>query len=438
MLSNGIQTICDSTTNDAATNNTSSLYFNNQTNNIRTENDDENTNSLKIVKLDFVSDKSYKMDVDRMDIETKIEKMEVDGIEERRENLKRQRDNSFESKMSNGLDNFEESNSLSLTIFDIISKTFNVKLSNCDEIKTQSSVIIDLNEIKPKINPTDDYKNIIQFILMDTITNIMQYINFDDCYQYFSKFSSENFPTVVESNFRIKKNNEFEMVNFTSFKNKYILALSFVIDSFNRSIKEGNMAFDKYETPIIRDLFVSIKNQCISFVAFIIIESKIDVFLINFFLQLLYSERIFIHTEFLTSFIVNTYNQYSKENFNLIIRSILNGLWMDMNSNCSFIYDTYKLPLQVLSIICNVSVGKSNYPVGELVNILLSIIYSLFNFYLFFKFSYRNFLIGFHQLFPNLAVGNSLRLPLWHHFYVCRYLPRTMYVFFFYLNLIAN
>lgn len=374
-------TICDSTTNDTAANKNSSLFFNNQTNNnVLTEtSNNDNTNSLKIVKLDFVSDKTYKMDVDRMDIETNIEKMEVDNIEERRENLKRQRDSSFESKTDNVLDSFEESNSLSLTIFDIISKTFNVKFSNYDDVKTQATVIIDLNEIKPNINPTDDYKNIIQFILMDTITKLLQEdVNFDDSYQYFCKFVVDNFPSVAQSKFRIKRNNEFEMTDFNSFKNKYILALSFVIDSFNRSIKEGNMASDKYETPIIRDLFVSFKNQCINFVALIIIQSKMETFLINFFVQLIYTERIFIHTEFLNSFIVNTYNQYSRENFNSIIRSILFTLWMDMNSHCSLIYDNYKLPLQVLSTICNVSVGKSNYPVGELVNFIYN--YYLLNF----------------------------------------------------------
>ncbi|KAH9506359.1 Ubiquitin conjugation factor E4 B [Dermatophagoides farinae] len=348
-----------------------------------------NESSLKYnVNLDFVSDKrssSYPEPPSAMDVDctphndkmnpniggsdARIEKMDVDNIEERRENLKRQRDNSFESKSDIVLDSFEESNSLSLTIFNIISKTFNVEISNenngNNDQLIHSPVTINLQEFKTKIKPTDDYKNIIQFILMEIVTNLInQPVSFDDSLAYFNKFKPENFESIIQSTFKIKKNNDFEAVNFMSYRNKYILALSYVLDSFNRANKEEKLTLEKYETPIIRDLLASIKNQCINFVALIMNQSESDSYLINYFLQLLYSQKL--HPDFINSFIVNTYNHYSPTLFAAIFEPILQNLWLDMNSYCSFIYDNHKLPLQILNQICNVSVGKSNYPIGEL------------------------------------------------------------------------
>ncbi|OTF72979.1 ubiquitin conjugation factor E4 B-like protein, partial [Euroglyphus maynei] len=336
------------------------------------------------VNLDFVSDKqqsSYEppsaMDVDcshppdnndKMNpnigcsADNRIEEMDVDNIEERRENLKRQRDNSFESKSENVLDSFEESNSLSLTIFNIISKTFNVEISTtnengCNDQLIHSPVTINLQELKTKIKPTDDYKNIIQFILMEIVTNLINHaVNFDESLDYFNKFKPENFVSIIQSTFKIKKNNEFEAVNFLSYRNKYILALSYVLDSFNRANKEEKLTLDKYETPIIRDLLASIKNHCINFVALIMNQSESDSYLINYFLQLLYSEKL--HPDFINSFIVNTYNHYSPTLFAAIFAPILQNLWLDMNSYCSFIYDNHKLPLQILNQICNVSLTQ--------------------------------------------------------------------------------
>ncbi|KAH9413760.1 Ubiquitin conjugation factor E4 B [Dermatophagoides pteronyssinus] len=367
------------------------LHHQQGVNNPTKNNNQQGNESHKFnVNLDFVSDKrsAYEppsaMDVDcthpqenndKMNptigcSDTRIEKMDVDNIEERRENLKRQRDNSFESKSENVLDSFEESNSLSLTIFNIISKTFNVEISttnenNCNDQLIHSPVTINLQELKTKIKPTDDYKNIIQFILMEIVTNLINHsVNFDESLAYFNKFKPENFVSIIQSTFKIKKSNEFEAVNFMSYRNKYILALSYVLDSFNRANKEEKLTLDKYETPIIRDLLASIKNHCIDFVALIMNQSESDSYLINYFLQLLYAEKL--HPDFINSFIVNTYNHYSSTLFAAIFKPILRKLWLDMNSYCSFIYDNHKLPLQILNQICNVSVGKSNYPIGEL------------------------------------------------------------------------
>src|SRR5699024_1074876 len=138
----------------------------------------------------------------------------------------------------------------------------------------------------------------------------------------------------------------------------------YVFDTFNRVYAE-EMTLANYETPILRDLVASIRNQCTNFTAFVMIESKSDSYLNNYFLQLLYQGKL--HVDFINGFISNTYHQYSNEQFRQIFVPILYNLWLDMNSYCSFTYENhYKLPLQVLHDLCNVSVGKSNYPLGEL------------------------------------------------------------------------
>ncbi|KAI7697293.1 Ubiquitin conjugation factor E4 B [Sarcoptes scabiei] len=341
-----------------------------------------NSNSIQFVNLDFVSKtmtpKSYEssMDVDchggspekmsktgpqsetKLSLDSKIEKMDIDAIEERRENLKRQRDNSLESK-SDLLDSSDEetNNKLSDAILEMISKTFNVVFaSETIDQSNQSMICINLQEYKQNWRPTEDYKNIIQIVLSENVANLMnEELSFDECKEYFERCKPTDFASVIETSFKIKKKFELEQTTFMPYRNKFILALSYVIDCYNRAIKNK---FDSLE------LLSAIQNQCIDFVIFIMLESKSDSFLVNFFIQLLYTSRLI--PDFVVNFIINAYNQYSQEKFKSLFIPILYTLWLDMNCSCSLAYSHHKLPLKILNHICNVSVGKSNYPIGEL------------------------------------------------------------------------
>lgn len=343
-----------------------------------------------------ISKESYenKMEVDnciadRTDIDSGIENMDIDNIDEKRENLKRQRDSSssFEAKATiNDEEAYEKS--ISSEIFSLISKIFAVNFSvNQSSYSGSSNVLIDLNHLEGNVNATEEYKNLIQFILMEVVSDLgNESHDFEECLQYFAKLKPENFTSIIYStttSFNVKRKIEQDSTenNFLSYRNRYILAFAYILDSYNRVFTEEKLSPEKYcDIETFRDLMTSIRNQCINYGIFILLQANKDSFVNNFILQLMYSNNL--PCGFMSGLIASTY-QSSNEDFKKIFQPILHLLWLDMQTYCSLSYENhYKLPLQVLHDLCNVAVGKSNFPLGELVscnsivNILTDIVIS--------------------------------------------------------------
>lgn len=320
----------------------------------------ENDISLKFI--------DSKMDVDNSfgKSDMAIESMEVDSIDEKRENLKRQRDSSFDTKplVSNEFP-YEQSNSLSSTLINMISEIFFVNLSFDDiEPSEDLKITIPLTAFKEHSNSAHDYKNMVQVILMETTCNLVSEAStFDECLVYFIKLHPKNSSSFVDSLSNIIKADD-DTQNFVSYNNKYILSLSYILDSIHKVYAEEKKTVDKCESPLIRDVFAAIKNQCFEFCSHVFLDSGSDPYLINFLIQLLYQGKL--HYDFMFGFVSTTYHSPT---FKKVFQPILQNIWLDMQAYSSLTLENhYKLPLQVLHELCSICIGKSNYPIGEIVS----------------------------------------------------------------------
>lgn len=312
-----------------------------------------------------------KMDVDDCSLEKgkmAIESMDVDSIDEKRENLKRQRDSSFESKstVANEFIGYDQSNSISSTIISMISDIFYVNLAfnesdPCDE----SKITIQLYAFKQHSNSAHDYKNMVQAILMETTCNLISdKSSFEENLAYFNKLKCESTTSFINSLTNTNSTSEDNSVDFLSYRNRYVLGLSYILDCIHKVYGEEKMTVDKCESPLIRDVVAAIKNQCFEYCSYVITESESDSYLINFIIQMMYQGKL--HYDFMYGFISTTYHSSS---FKKIFVPILQNIWLDMQAYCSLTLENhYKLPLQVLHELCSVCIGKSNYPIGEIVS----------------------------------------------------------------------
>lgn len=320
-----------------------------------------------------------KMDVDNLNStdspnDSGIENMEVElNIDEKRESLKRQRDSSssFEVKPDTKLNEPESAQSLSLEVFTLISKIFavNFKVNGTSFSGGANASIVFPAE---HFDPADDYKNTVQFIIMNVVGKLQDYSSdYDTCQQRFNDHKPSNFSSIVNnqlSTFAIHPIDEDNGGTFLSYRDRSVLAFSYLLDSYNRIFTEERRTPEKWcEKTTFAELISSIRNSCISFGILVLQSSLKDEKLNKFILRLMYSCSL--PCGFMSGLIAMTYQHMQKEEFRKIFEPLLQLLWLDMQTYCSLIHENMvKVPLLALLELCNVAVGKNNFPIGELVS----------------------------------------------------------------------
>lgn len=332
--------------------------------------------SKSIVKEKTAYDR--KMDVDNHNStdspnDSGIENMEVElNIDEKRESLKRQRDSStsFEAKADSKQNDTESAQSLSSEIFSLISKIFAV---NFTVNGTSFSGGANASIVFPSehFDPTDDYKNTVQFIIMNVVSSLQDYSSdYDTCLQCFNDHKPSNFTSIISNQLSTFSNKPVEEDNgtFLSYRDRSVLAFSYLLDSYSRIFTEERHAPEKWcEVATFAELITSIRNNCINFGILVLQNSKKEEKLNKFILRLMYNGSL--PCGFMSGLIAMTY-QHTPEEFRKIFEPLLQLLWLDMQTYCSLIHESMvKVPLLALVELCNVAVGKNNFPIGELVRI---------------------------------------------------------------------
>lgn len=321
-----------------------------------------------------------KMDVDHFgpDIDSGIENMDVDNIDEKRENLKRQRDSSFELKANKPGDPLDAAQTLTSEILRLISKIFAVNFTvGQASYSGNSSTSIDFAD--SGFTATEDYKNTVQFILMEVVGGLLDDSrDYDASLQSFNQLLPEKFTSTIQmtscpssssgASSKKKLDPDSLETDFLAYRNRYILAFAYILDSYKRVFTEESLSPEKCcEVASIRDLLTSIRNQCINYGSLLLLQANKSSGLNKFVLQLQYSGNF--PCGFMSGLISSTYQSSGKE-FKNIFAPLLHHLWLDMQTYCSLAYENlYKLPLEALNDLCQVAVGKSNFPIGELVSI---------------------------------------------------------------------
>lgn len=351
---------------------------------------DENDNksdsyfeSKSVVKEKAAYDR--KMDVDNLNStdspnDSGIENMEVElNIDEKRESLKRQRDSStsFEAKPDSKQTDTESAQSLSSEIFSLISKIFAVNFTvngTAFSGGANASIVFPAEHF----DPTEDYKNTVQFIIMNVVSSLQDYSSdYDTCLQSFNDHKPSNFTSIISnqlSTFSVKPIEEDNGGTFLSYRDRSVLALSYILDSYSRIFTEERHAPEKWcEVATFAELITSIRNNCINFGILVLQNSKKEEKLNKFILRLMYNGSL--PCGFMSGLIAVSYQQ-TPEDFRKIFEPLLQLLWLDMQTYCSLIHENMvKVPLLALVELCNVAVGKNNFPIGELVRILAVLSY---------------------------------------------------------------
>ena len=298
-----------------------------------------------------------------IDIDSGIENMEVDEVE-RRESLKRQRD----SACSNEGNLFNHVNPIVMvtpapedTIYPILTRIFNVDWRNNSESNRLFKLDLEV-EFSCEQN---NYSNLIQSVLMKIIEQLIESNDYDSAYKIYNQFQHSKNEGSSSQDLQVSK------VIYES-RNQLTLALLYVIECYHRvETEEKTSPARCTETPF-KDIFSDIRNQCIDFAILI---------LINAFTPLNYDKYNSILTNlvltqslpcgFLSGLTARCYHTSNGilGNFKKVFSPLLSSLWNEMQKFCSFIHEThYKSPLEALNELCQISVGKSNKPIGQLVS----------------------------------------------------------------------
>lgn len=405
-------------------------------------NENENKNDSYFESKSVVKEKTAydrKMDVDNLNStdspnDSGIENMEVElNIDEKRESLKRQRDSStsFEAKPDSKQNNIENAQSLSSEIFSLISKIFAVNFTvNGTSYSGGSEAII----VFPAehFDPTDDYKNTVQFIIMNVVSSLQDYSSdYDTCLQCFNEHKPNNFTSIISnqlSTFSIKPIEEDNEGTFLFYRDRSVLALSYLLDSYSRIFTEERHAPEKWcEVATFAELITSIRNNCISFGILVLQNSKKEDKLNKFILRLMYNGSL--PCGFMSGLIAMTY-QRTPEEFRKIFEPLLQLLWLDMQTYCSLIHDyMVKMPLLALVELCNVAVGKNNFPIGELVKILAAPSYCFYTNLFVFHNRLHNLTHGYLSQWQIQREESFRKFLTWHPFCVYRFSQRMTLVF---------
>jgi len=307
---------------------------------------------------------------DKTDIDSGIENMEVDEVE-RRESLKRQRESSSSSDgtvlTSNPI--VMVTPAIEDSLFQIISRIFCVEWRN-NEMNSQAFRL----EFDESFDQTS-YHNLIQMILMDTISQIINSCDYENALKIYNhlkpiKKSSENSIPITST-----ANNEisFPKPIFQN-KEKSVLALCYILECYVRvSTEEKTSPARSSEAPI-KELFADIRCQCIEFAILVLTNSlSTDVHNTNstsILAQFLYHQCL--PCGFISGLVSSSYqtslDSDTNNTFRAIFGPLMQTLWLDMQSNSSLTHESsYKLPLQALNELCHITIGKVNKPICQLV-----------------------------------------------------------------------
>jgi ubiquitin conjugation factor E4 B len=314
--------------------------------------------------------------VDKTDIDSGIENMEVDEME-RRESLKRQRESSSSSEATvvNSSPIVMVTPAIEDSLFLIISRIFCVEWrNNAIERNTTNSQPFKL-EFDASFDETN-YHNLIQMLLMDTISQIINSCDYENAFKIYNdlkpikKFNENGIQITSTSN----NDFSFPKVIFQS-KEKSVLALCYILESYVRVSNEEKISPARSSEAPLKDLFADIRSQCIEFSILVITNS------LTTSAQNVNSSSIL--TQFLChqclpcgfiSGLISTSYQSSIDSglntFKAIFRPLMQSLWQEMQSHCSLANElSYKLPLQAFNELCLITIGKVNKPICQLVSL---------------------------------------------------------------------